>query len=44
MEVELIGDHVTLEDVARRAGTISYEILTRLGTRYARLYSGGELQ
>ena len=44
MEAELIGDHVTLEDVARRAGTISYEILTRLGTRYARLYSGGESQ
>ncbi len=43
-EAELIGDHVTLEDVARRAGTISYEILTRLGTRYARLYSGGESQ
>ena len=43
-QAELIGDHVTLEDVARRAGTISYEILTRLGTRYARLYSGGESQ
>ena len=44
IEAELIGDHVTLEEVGRLAGTISYEILTRLGTRYARLYSGGDSQ
>jgi alanine racemase len=37
--VELIGAHVTVDDVARWAGTISYEILTRLGWRCARLYS-----
>lgn len=37
-EVELIGPHQTLEDVARLAGTIPYEILTRLGTRYHRTY------
>jgi len=36
---ELIGDHVTLDDVARWSGTTPYEILTRLGSRCARLYS-----
>ena len=39
--VELIGDHVTVDDVAEAAGTIGYEILTRLGRRYHRIYSGG---
>ncbi len=39
--VELIGPHQTLEDVARDAGTIDYEILTRLGARYARVYNDG---
>jgi alanine racemase len=34
--VELIGQHQRLEDVARDAGTIPYEILTGLGPRYAR--------
>lgn len=36
--VEVLGPHQTLEDVARDAGTISYEILTGLGTRYHRQY------
>jgi alanine racemase len=36
---ELIGDHVTLDDIARWSGTTPYEILTRLGSRFARLYS-----
>ena len=36
--VEILGPHQTLEDVARDAGTISYEILTRLGHRYHRRY------
>lgn len=36
--VELIGPHQTLEDIAAAAGTISYEILTRLGQRYHRMY------
>ncbi|MEW6644904.1 MAG: alanine racemase [Pseudomonadota bacterium] len=35
--VELIGPHQTLDDVARDAGTIPYEILTSLGQRYARI-------
>jgi len=37
--VELIGPHQSLEAVAQDAGTISYEILTRLGRRFARLYA-----
>lgn len=34
--VELIGPNQRLDDVARDAGTISYEILTGLGHRYQR--------
>jgi len=36
--VELIGPHQSLDDVARHAGTISYEILTGLGHRFEREY------
>jgi len=36
--VELIGPNVLLEDVARAAGTINYEILTGLGRRWERRY------
>jgi alanine racemase len=36
--VELMGTNVTVDDVARWSGTVPYEILTRLGSRYARLY------
>ncbi|QGP80428.1 alanine racemase [Sphingobium sp. CAP-1] len=36
--VELVGPHQTIDDVAMLADTISYEILTRLGHRYAREY------
>ncbi|PPR75257.1 MAG: Alanine racemase, biosynthetic [Alphaproteobacteria bacterium MarineAlpha3_Bin4] len=39
--VELIGPNNTVDDVARAAGTIGYEILTNLGTRYHRAYTGG---
>jgi alanine racemase len=39
-EIELIGPNVSLEDAAAAANTISYEILTRLGGRFARSYSG----
>lgn len=38
--IELIGDHVTLQDVAARMGTIDYEVLTSLGRRYERIYRG----
>ena len=36
--VELLGAEITVDDVAARAGTIGYEILTNLGRRYARTY------
>ena len=36
--IELIGPHHTPDDVAARAGTIGYEVLTSLGARYAREY------
>ena len=34
----LIGPGLTIEDAGYAAGTIGYEILTRLGPRFARLY------
>ncbi|WOF73533.1 alanine racemase [Parvibaculaceae bacterium PLY_AMNH_Bact1] len=36
---ELIGKSVTVGDLARAAGTIGYEVLTRLGYRYHRTYT-----
>lgn len=39
--VELMGEHLPVDEVADAAGTIGYEILTRLGRRYHRIYSGG---
>ena len=36
--VEMIGPQQSLDQVARDAGTISYEILTGLGRRYVRRY------
>lgn len=37
-EVELLGPHQTIDDVAAQAGTIGYEVLTRLGSRFERRY------
>ena len=39
--VDLIGPDISLEEVAERAGTINYEILTRLGQRARRKFLGG---
>lgn len=39
-ELDLLGPMQTVDQVADRAGTIGYEILTSLGTRYARRYTG----
>ncbi len=39
--VELIGPSRGIDDVAAEAGTIPYEILTALGPRYERRYTGG---
>jgi alanine racemase len=36
--VEIIGPHQSVDDLARDAGTIGYEILTALGSRYLRRY------
>lgn len=36
----LIGPDLSMEDAGYAAGTIGYEILTRLGTRFERLYIG----
>ncbi len=38
----LIGDGITVDEVAHHFGTIGYEVLTSLGKRYARIYKGGE--
>lgn len=38
--IDLIGPRVPVDDLAARAGTIGYEILTGLGPRYARRYLG----
>ncbi len=40
--VELFGKNVALDDAARAAGTIGYEMLTSLGKRYHRSYLGGD--
>jgi len=37
-EVELLGPHQTIDEVAGQAGTIGYEVLTRLGSRFERRY------
>jgi alanine racemase len=39
---EIIGENQTVDDLARAAKTIGYEILTNLGRRYKRIYTGQE--
>ncbi len=41
--VELIGDQIPIDEVARRAGTIPHEMLAALGSRYKRSYVGEDL-
>jgi alanine racemase len=36
--VALLDDDIGIDQLADRAGTIAYEVLTRLGTRFARVY------
>ncbi len=38
---ELIGRHVQVDDLADSSGTIGYEVLTRLGPRFQRVYVSG---
>jgi alanine racemase len=40
MTVELLGPHQHVDAVAAAAGTIGYEVLTRLGSRFERRYPG----
>jgi alanine racemase len=39
--VTLVGDGITVDELARHFGTIGYEVLTSLGERYQRVYRGG---
>lgn len=39
--VEVMGARTTIDDLTDRAGTIGYELLTRLGQRVLRIYAGG---
>jgi alanine racemase len=39
--LDILGPNQTVDDLAAAAGTIGYEVLTSLGTRYARRYEGG---
>jgi alanine racemase len=39
-EVELLGDHALLDDLATAAGTVAHEVLVRLGRRGERAYLG----
>lgn len=38
----LIGDGITVDELGHHFGTIGYEVLTSLGTRYARVYKEAE--
>jgi alanine racemase len=37
----LIGEGITVDELAHHFGTIGYEVLTSFGPRYARVYKGG---
>ena len=37
----LLGEGITVDELAHHFGTIGYEVLTSLGRRYARAYKGG---
>jgi alanine racemase len=39
--VTLLGEGITVDEVGHHFGTIGYEVLTSLGSRYARVYKGG---
>ena len=41
--IALLNDDFTVDDMARAAGTIAYEVLTRLSARQRRRYVGGGL-
>lgn len=39
--VRLLGEGITVDDLANASGTVGYEILTRAGRRFRRVYEGG---
>jgi alanine racemase len=39
-EVELMGPHLTVDELAAATGVISHELLARLGARFDRNYVG----
>ena len=39
--VTLLGEGITVDELAHHFGTIGYEVLTSLGSRYARVYKSG---
>lgn len=42
--VTLLGEGITVDELAHHFGTIGYEVLTSLGRRYARVYKGGNAE
>jgi alanine racemase len=38
----LIGEGITVDELGHHFGTIGYEVLSSLGSRYARIYKGGD--
>jgi len=40
--LEVLGPHQGIDALAEAAGTIGHEVLTALGSRYARVYKGGD--
>ena len=40
---EVIGSSISVDELAERAGTIGYEILTSLGQRHKRIYIGANI-
>jgi alanine racemase len=42
--VTLIGEGITVDELAHHFGTIGYEVLSSLGSRYARIYKGGPIE
>jgi alanine racemase len=40
--VTLIGEGITVDELAHHFGTIGYDVLTSLGRRFARVYKGGD--
>ena len=41
-EAEIVGDEITLSELAKSYGSIPYEVLTSFGRRVQRIYTGGE--